>query len=266
MEPSAYALSPFKTDEQLYLKFIYDDVSQQLTNQQITKTISPIFIATNKEINDSFIEFIQENYKKHIITDVNYSIRKTLFNVYKLTKCYIEHTLNESDLKDESQCQSRAYSEIAKIRQFGRVLTERQAKTILFLAKKVNIPCSKNLIEQSLPPLLNVEKLYLKFIHNAVRNSIKERCTSLFLGASMKMLIDFSLFAKNKKVNLFAIINRLTDRARQELKSTIDPLYIKDEARQQKFADANLAELKNLNGRMLTLRQAKILANYAEQL
>jgi hypothetical protein len=269
MEPTARSLPliAFKPDEQLYLKFVYDTIKQKIVNK-----ISPIFIAANSEENEKFLEFVKANYQHHIITDPNYSIRKTLRNVWTIVKNELDKALKSDNLENEKLCQSDAYREIIKQGQMGKVLTVRQAKIFIYYAQSVSIFHFKNLIGPPLSPLTADEKLYLQFVVKNVRDALNDKCTIIFLGASEKMKSDFLCYAKEKKVtytkknlNFLGIINAVTYRFQMVLKEAIDPLYIMEEERQQKVADAELLGLNKIcKGRMLTKRQAEILINFAK--
>lgn len=269
MNPIArlHAFSDFKPDEQLYLKFMYDAVNQKIVNKA-----SPIFLAANEEEHGNFLTFIKKNYKDHLITDPNYSVRKTLHNVWKVIKNHLNEVLEPDTLKNENHCQYEAYRDTVKQGQLGKVLTLRQAKVFILYAQNVEISHCKKLIGQPLSPFTPDEKLYLKFVVTNVRNSLKEKCNLIFLGASEKMQIDFISFAREKKVNytrknlnFLGIINAITYRAQTELNKTIDPMFIEEESRQQKFADEEFSALKKIcKGRMLTKRQAEILIEFAK--
>lgn len=269
MEPNirALALYPFKPIDQLYLKFASDALNEQIVNK-----VSHIFLAANQKENDLFVEFIQKNYTQHRITDVNYSARKTLFTVWKIIKNDVNNSLELCDMNDEKKCQDEAFRELMKQGQLGKVFTIRQAKLFCSYAEMVRIPANKKIMKEAIP-FSHIEKLYLKFIHNTVKNSVEKKCASLFLGATQQMHDAFICFAQKHDetiedgmVNIFGIIANLTNRVQRELKTTINPSDIEDEKQQQKIADVNLIKFGDNNyfGCMLTRRQAAILAQHTK--
>lgn len=64
MDPSIKfsPLSAFYPVEQLYLKFVYNDLNLKIINK-----VSPIFLAATKQENEKFIEFVDKHYKQHAI-------------------------------------------------------------------------------------------------------------------------------------------------------------------------------------------------------
>lgn len=269
MEPTnkLIHISDFKNDEQIYLKFVYDTVQQKIVNK-----VSPIFIVASEQEQEKFMTFMNENYKDHCITDPNYSIRKTLNNVWKIIKFDLDKVLESNDLKNEKQCQSTAYRDGIKQGKFGKVLTARQARIFILFAQKVEIPYSKKFIGIPLSPITYNEKLYLQFVVKNVRDSLNDKCNLIFLGATEKMQIDFISYARmnnvpytRKNLNFLGVINAITFRVQTELKKTIDPMYLEEESRQQKLADAELLNLNKIyKGRMLTKRQAGFLIDLAK--
>lgn len=268
MEPSKTltSVSTLGIHEQIYLKFNHNSVVRK-----IKKNPGSILIKENAEKQKAFEAFVQNNYRQYPITDVHFSTRKLLANICHTIKEIVQATILEGERGSEKICQSIAHRELSKRGQLGRVLTFREARAFTLCAENVNIPALKKLSAKPLRPLSCDEILFLNFIADLLEKSINDESGIIYLGASVKMQIDFINYAKTKNktytrktLNLIGIINVLAYRVQMELKITIDPIDIDDEARCQEVADDALEVLrhKGFQGRMLTARQAKILISY----
>lgn len=270
MDPSLSSaiISPLSIHEQLYLKFICGSVQRKLSDKSTS-----IFIKTTLEKEIVFKKFVEDNYKNHLITDVNFSIGKTFRSVRKRIKTNLESVLKEPILKDEHNCQLTAYKEsIRKAHSgMGMVLTYRQAKLFVGFAEQVNIPPSRKLIPFTLSPITQKEKLYLSFIIDLIHKSLNAEYGLVLLGASEQMQKEFMHFAKERHViytmkdlNLIGTINALVFRVQMDIKTAIDPMNISDEEKCQKLADAVMKGFKEKGqiGRVITPRQAIILSTY----
>jgi hypothetical protein len=264
MDPSIKfsPLSAFQPVEQLYLKFVYNELNLKIINR-----VSPIFLKASEEENDKFITFVDRHYVQHAVTDPNYSIRKTLFCIWKIIKDDIAKSQNESQLKEEKLCQSEAHRATMHQDDMGKVLTLRQAKFFVLYAKNVNIP-SKNSIEKTFPPLKDIEQLYLNILTQGQR--LSEETNLVYVDASEKSQLAFTLcieisktkFTK-KEDGLIKVINSLTKRAKFEVSQTIDPMYIEEEAKIQTYADEILLEQTD-KGVVLTPRQVQALIKHVK--
>lgn len=255
-------LTPFQPHEQLYLKFVYNELNLKIINKA-----SPIFLKASEEENDKFINFVERHYEQHAITDPNYSIRKTLFCIWKIIKADIAKSQNESQLKEEKLCQSEAHRATMHQDEMGKVLTLRQAKFFVLYAKNVKIP-SQNSMEKIFPPLTNVEQIYLNILTQGQR--LSEETNLVYVDDSEKSQLAFKICIEisktkltKKEDGLIKVINSLTKRAKFEVSQTIDPMYIEEEARIQTYADEILLEQPD-GGKVLTPRQVQALLKHVK--
>ena len=245
-------LSTFTPHEQAYLKYIRGTITKKI------KKIEPIFIATNSEENEKFINFVNLP-----ITDVHFSIRKILASVVGKVRDLLEKSsLNADELNDEKRCQRIANRELMTRGEFGKVLTDRQSAEILFYAKCVDSPAYS--------PLTQNERLCIRFITPTLTASLEFK--TAFLKVTSDSNEDFLNFIKNEdqtlpdNINLMPLIHTIANRAINGLKITLNPEKIKDEALVQEGANATQLEFIQSGhiGRMLTRRQVKWLLKHAK--
>lgn len=259
MEPRInLALSKFMPCEQLYLKFVYDEINLRITNK-----VTPIFIEASKSENARFKAFVEKNYKDHFI---GYNVKITLYNVWKKVKIDVEKALDPTDFENEKKCQSTAYGALIYIGRFGQVLTLRQANLFTFYAKMLKTPFCKSFTTKYIPPLTNNEKLYLGLLFQKDdKPSSKDDLRFFDGGVSTQIAFTVCTHLKHGRTkeddNLMNIIDSLVYRAQAELKRTLDPMYVADEKRMQMYAEEE-SLLREDEGRVLTHRQIEILRSW----
>lgn len=257
---SSIVLSAFSRHEQLYMKFMLNSVTND-----VDKKLPLVFIQANADKQADFEKLVRNEYCHLPINDVHFSIRKALNNIWSVIKKDLEEVLDESELSIEKNNQSYAYKEQMKHGLNGKVFTLKQARIFTLYAKSVTI--------QSLKPLNDCEKIYLKSVSDEISKSLSKKYSGIFLGVTKDMQIGLLLAAKcngisysKDNLNLCKIVHSLANRAVIHSTDTLDLSETNDEAEKQQIANTAILDYikKGIQGRMLTERQAQALLEYIQ--